>query len=159
MNKFLSKSEVRIFIYFLLVPFVMSIIIGIFIALVNPYITYLTYNTENLVFIDGTDEFKNYIDLNRVEDKNGIKRIIQLSVYKEATSDKNGVKINNTDVLIYLDCINKSFAVDGLIIKNVNGDVLFKYMKSEIFGQLEWQNVNSNERYVEIYNLICLGNR
>ncbi|MGI9535046.1 MAG: surface-adhesin E family protein [Thermodesulfobacteriota bacterium] len=159
MNKFWSKSEVRIFIYFLLVPFVMSIIIGIFIALINPYITYFTDNTENLVFIDVTDEFTNYIDLNSVEDKNGTKRIIQLSVYKEPTSDKNGVKINNTDVLIYLDCINKSFAVDGLIIKNVNGDVLFKYMKSEIFGQLEWQNVNSNERYLKIYNLICLGDK
>ena len=68
-------------------------------------------------------------------------------------------KINNTDFLIYLDCINKSFAVDGLIIKNVNGDVLFKYMKSETFGQLEWQNVNSNERYLKIYNLICLGDK
>ena len=159
MKKYLFKSEVRIFIFFLLLPFVMAIIIGIFIALVIPYNTNFTDNTETLVFIDETDEFKIYIDLNSVEDKNGIKRIIQLSVYKEATSDKNGVKINNTDVLIYLDCINKSFAVDGLIIKNVNGDVLFKYMKSETFGQLEWQNVNSNERYLKIYNLICLGDK
>ena len=159
MIKYWFKSEVKIITFFLLLPFLIALIIGIFISLVNPYITPFTKNTENLVFIDETDEFKNYINLNRVEDDSGIKRIIQLSVYKEPANDNNGIKIENTDVLIYLDCKKKSFAVDGLIIKNVNGDVLFKYMTSEIFGQFEWQNVNSNERYWKIYNLICLGDK